>query len=671
MKVRLSLIFVILSVFFLSCGNSISQEGEGIITLDAGKVARYLGQNASISKSVQARSGLHFMGAEFPDIKSYMNYEMNIKVSTIGQYETSADANYNKPINEIFATNNIAETLESFYKEATGNPIILEDIPVGSKIKVKIELSFGQTFDEDTYKQTLSADLQNLMNEELDNIKSELANEYKTVEATSETFTVQKGENKITIKLDTPEDLGLDQSGFDIVLYTKITDSINGNGLWLYKSKNTNVKLFNKNKYLGDAFSDFTTSVDGTIFYNIGNSTNNRHLYKFNPKTNSQETEIVLNDLGYIEKMYVDEEENVLFYGCIDENYYFIDSYPLILSSEIITRKVRKPGSDSNYEFCIYGDSPIDPENSIRGFSTIFDFTVELGEKSQTENEGLKTIAFDNSSVYLAAYWEDGDSMSGYSYDLCFIKIPMSYTIQQITENEIETTMLMDDTNLSFLYLSEIDPMFESYKHSGNYGQYPFEITDMVVRNGKLFALLNAKLVGPYQDYWPDGNQFNPDAYNPFIYPVNSYGMILKIDLSTFASDNVQMLGYNSENRIEYEIAQISDEEETGNMITFQVKQPVSEKAPFLFAPRKFIAIKPDELVIADDGSFYYKNDNDFCYKNEDRVVVFNTSTNELTAYQLNMASEVKFENNETSEQNLIISGCFSDVPAAPCKYRP
>ncbi len=122
------------------------------------------------------------------------------------------------------------------------------------------------------------------------------------------------------------------------------------------------------------------------------------------------------------------------------------------------------------------------------------------------------------------------------------------------------------------------------------------------------------------------------------------------------------------------EIAHIkSDLTPSGNIINFIVNQPLSRNSniPYLISPKKFIAIKPDELVISDDGIFYYKNGDDFSFSNEDRVVIFDITTKQLTAYSFDMTSIIKFARDEKSAIDFNIYGCNGTViPAATCKYK-
>ena len=100
MKIRLSLIFVILSVFFLSCSNGISQTGEGYVTVDLNEFVQRISSRSAVS-----------------------GQPADVTLWTEGDYQTS-----------------VTQTVTDNGSE----PIILDNIPVNSSISINIEAAIGR-----------------------------------------------------------------------------------------------------------------------------------------------------------------------------------------------------------------------------------------------------------------------------------------------------------------------------------------------------------------------------------------------------------------------------------------------------------------------------------------------------------------------------------------------
>lgn len=100
MKIRLSLIFVILSVFFLSCSNGIFQKGDGYVTVDLNEFVQKISSRSAVS-----------------------GQPVDVTLWTEGDYQTSVTQT---------VTDNDSE------------PIILDNIPVNSSISINIEAAIGR-----------------------------------------------------------------------------------------------------------------------------------------------------------------------------------------------------------------------------------------------------------------------------------------------------------------------------------------------------------------------------------------------------------------------------------------------------------------------------------------------------------------------------------------------
>ena len=74
------------------------------------------------------------------------------------------------------------------------------------------------------------------------------------------------------------------------------------------------------------------------------------------------------------------------------------------------------------------------------------------------------------------------------------------------------------------------------------------------------------------------------------------------------------------------------------------------------YGPKKFIAIKPKKLVIADEGCFFYTDSNDaFCFKNVNRVV-----TVDLESFAISSVDDVSVTFGEEKASDMVSSGYTS-----------
>ncbi len=656
MKLKISGLFLVAALLFVSCGSA-TQSGEGSITLDAGKVARYLGR--SITASQVVNSSINFSISE-TDYKSLVSYGMIIKVSTSGDYSESVEKQYTKKLDECETEEEISAAMEEFYGNASGSPVTIEGIPIGSRIRVNVKLTFGEILDEETFRKIMRENglPESYIETALESMRKQVEESQISIDGSSELFVVKSGVNRITIRVNGDAGFGFDNEDDDgninIVLYTKISGANSGNGLFVYTMIDD--QLSNGNQYINGDFVDFGTTNDGYVYYIVKESSRN-YLYRVNPQTEPTPYYVTNNITSNSPGIYVEESKDVVFFGALDENYYYIEDWPLSIPALTINRVVKDTNGD-NYEFCWDGDEDIDPENGVQEFSNIFDFAVKLGEKTETENNGLKTVVYNDSAIYMAALLRTGDEWSGYTCNIGIIKLPMTYTINQISTSEIDTTMIMDNENLSFIYLSNAGVTLPYDGYSSNY----YTVTDMYVTGNELYVLVSSNTMMPTEE--------GPVESYPYDFPVYSFGSIVKVNLSNFSNSGVTQYGCPGITEIQMPQIDQYDGTETGNIINFQIRQPVSEFANTLFNPRKFIAVKPKELVIADDGIIYYKDNNDFCYRNIDRMVVFSKRTSELKAYTLNTSEVIQFEKNDTSDITFSIQGT-GYAPGAPCQYRP
>ncbi len=295
-------------------------------------------------------------------------------------------------------------------------------------------------------------------------------------------------------------------------------------------------------------------------------------------------------------------------------------------------------------------------------YSKLLDFTVSLGEPSVVTNEGTTTTTYSNAVAYIAMLRDDYNTTDPnyvpHDYDIFFIENPFTYTITDDGIN-VTTAFNMSSPTTPAVYLSQTS---FNFPYNENFGS-SYSVTDMIIHNGYLYSLLSiVDMSGPY-------DEFSDDNFN---YPLYSYGAIVRIKLDDFSISGVTIYGYDDSNCTNFDGIPAT----ASKTINFQAYQPASVNAPYFFGPRKFVAIKPKELVISDDGYFYYMDGSDFCHKNVDRLVVFNEDEYELKAYLLNTSDVIKFDNHSDSDVDLAIIGTGGSPrtwPAeiyATCKYR-
>lgn len=523
MKAKLSVFVFLLSVLFFSCGNILNQKGQGSVTIDVDKVARYIANNARNAST---------------DSKI-----LTIKLSTIGDYSASAEENFTITNDEIFGTN----------KELT-----LEGIPVGSHIKVKAEVTL----------------------------------ESSKAEGYSEEFVVKDGPNRVIIKI---EDSILDCLGVEtsIVLYTNT-----GNSQGMYKF---NKKLIGSNEVLepektfaqGFSVQDFVIDKSSNVYYTDG-----RNLYceaYDNPLLTSID-DLSANNI----KLYIDDS-GLLFYG--------------------------GDSSNGTFSLCAYDkgygvNATVNSNLSIPGIHW-FDFAVKLTSSNAQEEENIKRTTYCG-YLYLAGQ-ENGNS----GLAIKFFRIPVTYdAISYENGSSYEETISLDDSSITSISIADGAPSFAATMTS--YAK----ITDMLVQNDNLYALYREQYIDKIDYFHPDiGPQYAPDGWDTY-----SRGALVKINKSF---NSLQLLGdseiFTSQSLFTYE----DDVTLYGNF--YQAKNN-------FFGPQKFIAIKPKKLVIADDGLFFYKDDDDCKYKNINQVIIVEEKTNTSTSYTLNTSQVITFNSEENTD---------------------
>ena len=153
-----------------------------------------------------------------------------------------------------------------------------------------------------------------------------------------------------------------------------------------------------------------------------------------------------------------------------------------------------------------------------------------------------------------------------------------------------------------------------------------FDVGDIVILDNKLYFLVNVN------------NKQAGDGTYKFEF-IDNFGFIGKIDLKTM---NISLTGVsNLTTKTETE----NDFNNTKYYYINDVNKFISNsKEKNLASPQKFIAIKPKELVIADDGYMFWLDNNEAYYKNLNRVVTVNLSSFAITNVEVLNNIKWKFE---------------------------
>lgn len=629
-KIKFSLLifFINFLVFvFVSCSGSVSQDFRGSVTIDTEKLVQYVTERSPFFSN--SNHTVRVMADTTPS--STLTYRLIVRLSTQGDYSTNQEAIYTQTISsEQNNTNNTI--IEEMFRNNMNKTLTISDIPVGSNISVKADVSMR-----------ISSDL---------NIQ---LNEYQIATGSSNIFTVQEGSNPVTIRLrvfdndnEEEEEEGEGEEGevpVNIILYNNVPGRTD-NALYSFDMKIAGNSLTADNRQELIALDEYTlldyeSDAAGTLYYLVRDAAYDDYVKIIKPD-NTSSSERVASPSGNMSstKLAIDANSGNFFYGGLSENYFYIDTLPGCGQS-----------NGNSFEM-----SAIDND-----YSSLLDFTVSLGEPSVVTNEGTTTTTYSNAVAYIAMLWNQYDmydpSHLPNNYDIFFIENPFTYTITDDGTN-VTTAFNMSSPTSPVIYLSQTSFNFPYNNYFGS----SYSVTDMIIHNGYLYSLLSlTDGAGPYDEGSGDGG---------FPYSLYSYGALVKINLDDFSISGVTIYGYDDSNCTDFNGIEATD----SKTINFEAYQPASVNAPYFFGPRKFVAIKPKELVISDDGYFYYMDGSDFCYKNVDRLVVYNEDNNELQAYLLDTAGVIKFDNHADSDVDLEVlgTGGMSRNPAisATCKYR-
>ena len=635
---------IFFSIFLFSCGG-ITETNEGTISFDAGQLARSLGSK------LEPLSGNN-RNADVQEIE----YTMTISLSTSGDYVTSAKKDYKKNLSSTLTKDEFGNAIEDFYKEVTGTPITLDNIPVGSRIKVKVSLTLGT------------------------------ADNQKTTEGESDDFLVQSGENRVTIKVKRPaldsgndndsssggeeggesgtgSDDGQEESGgegeggessegsdavqgdagggneggqgqegqgegqegqqqaeettIDIILYNRIDPGEDPNvteaNYALYRFSedvySSDTVQTPKNAYSqGSKFTDFVVGADNKVYY-----TNGSDLYCDNEKIG----DIVLNsyyDPAYPSNISISDTAKALFYMDGQTEYSLsFGAYDL------------EYGVNSNVAEYNHYDNTGHTCYVIR-------YTTSLVYGGETQSEESEITTYKG---FLYLYLEDFQQFDTVKHinDKTFMKVPFTYQkINHTNDNTKEVSIVFDEPDLSNPEAAEYTDYFSMGYNDVDHEHIYYDLNDMTVQDGYLYALFSQQTMKTAY------TKSIPSDETKDRFEFSSQGALVQIEVNDF---------YNSYNVI----ASSEIMQPTVMNFTSECKCYCSQPENYFYGPRKFIAVKPKKLVIADDGLFFYKDDNEeYKYKNINRIIEYDIENPASTTYELKTNLLIQFDS-ETEDE--------------------
>lgn len=201
-----------------------------------------------------------------------------------------------------------------------------------------------------------------------------------------------------------------------------------------------------------------------------------------------------------------------------------------------------------------------------------------------------------------------------------------------------------------------------------------YVINDILEQDGYLYGLLDANFRN--HAYGPTTDTEN----NKFV--INSNGTVFKYDLNNISNFNLiepVKIAIPSSTTITANQSLCNTQDTTSNIfsnyfegivsnkiswnVNIEFNAPTYETQKAFFGPKRFIAIKPKKLVIADNGTFCYKDtDDEYYYKAINRIV-----TVDLESFAISSTQKVSI--NFTSRLSSGISGIEISSSEVASKY--
>lgn len=533
MKIRLSLIFITLSFFFLSCSNGISQKGEGSVTVDLSEFIQKVSSRAADNGQTAT-----------------------VTLRTGGDFVTS-----------------VTETVST-----SGGSITLDNLPIGKTITISLETTIA----------------------------------HKYFEGFSEPLKIKDGNNQVTIRL-ARNGISTDYVLYD---YYEIDSDQQGYRYYLSESSHTmpgTPALVNNDEYQ----NSFCFDNDGNLY---ALKEEDSELYLM-----STRSDFIPSDTGRApgSKLYMamDREKDTLW----------------LLADQ---------------ELSLYGYKNISRQTTLENYPTDLRSAYVYSNYFYTDFESnYSPTAFTAYDGYLY--------LAGTQYDE-----PTEMWSLYITKTDVVSDVV-DDGNNKDLHCHNTRKVSVQGINLTSYTN----ITDMLYQNGAVYILLNEN----NDNFWNDYEYYNrgvvvrydfvsgtatscgwtTDAINisgKKFYAFNNDSKPFFTSNPTGFSDADEKAAFMT-NRANWVTFDDTVSSGPGNPRYPKLTAPYGSQANRAFyGPKKFIAVKPKKLVIADEGYAFYTDSNGaFCYKNVNRVVTVDLETFAISSTE-NVS--VSFEEDSSSDLN-------------------
>ena len=213
-----------------------------------------------------------------------------------------------------------------------------------------------------------------------------------------------------------------------------------------------------------------------------------------------------------------------------------------------------------------------------------------------------------------------------------------------------------------------------------------YSLVDMICHNGTLYFILDDSYLG---SSWTKGEE------------IHSRGALLKctfvsgsasVEIKGLGTDNIlntdiaNMYCFASNGAVAYANAEYSELLKVEGSEYFNSSEKYSSLFPTIkspeakfidsklilssnfYGPKKFVALKPKKLVIADDGyAFYMDADNALSYKNVNRIVTVDLESFAMKAVDVSVTFD--FDQNSDLKMESNLGACGSDFSSGKTPY--
>ena len=369
-----------------------------------------------------------------------------------------------------------------------------------------------------------------------------------------------------------------------------------------------------------DNFVDFMIAEDNTLYWTDG----------YDIYTNYSDTPLTID---YGDSMYGVDAEDVKLY-VDDDGLIFIGGY-----------------KDSGFTIGVYDTNQnkffnaakVNLEGALNPSGTIkncFDFATNV---ELVQSDDPDTIEYDG---YLYISFSFSNNNTDY---IAFAQVPMT-----VMTHKNEHGIPYDDIYVyDYAEGNAPNPInlisFYDVAYSNGTNEFAASltkdaaITDMIYHNGDLYALLREMKITDSQIY---------GAPMELTYTSYARGALVKINNpeieGNFKSSSVQLLGDSSCNTP----WTFNNGQEEDSRRTWKFYQP-SKNGSF-YGPQKFIGIRPNELIIADDGLFFWEENGTYKFKNINYAIIYNERTNQADEHSISSSLPIFF--NEEIEEDILFT---------------